>query len=160
MQSSHTPSCKDNRSANSKQPWHRSLLLVVAMSLIATVLCIGALANYEFKMEIQTTMLNVQRDGCEYLKQNGASIQISENGTCRFEGRFRANLIGSGGHVYIGNKVIQLADTQVVAVAAIENQTLAPEQRSAYKLLLISVILVLGSLGWMIYLLTAKGAKE
>lgn len=118
---------------------------------IALLLLLAALFHWTLffvyvagQLEIRPTALIVKKEGCGYMRQIGITAKIHESGeTCRVEVPYRANLIGSGGRIYLDDKQISIAENQIVAAAPLENQPWSPSQRRLVTWLSISLVLVL-----------------
>jgi hypothetical protein len=133
-------------------PWYRNQAAALSILFLTLINCIGVLAFYEGQMEIKLTSLNLRTEGCNALKHSGIVIQPLDNGSCKTQLPYRANMMGSGGRIELGSTKIMIADNQVIATSQIANQPYTVEQSTALKLLIISAAMMLLVLGWVINL--------
>jgi hypothetical protein len=134
---------------NKRAPWYKSIALVSTLLFVSIINFIATCAYVTGQMEIKPTLLILERDGCALLVQNGVPVLDQANSdSCRAIATFRANMVGTGGRVFLEDRQIMIADNHVIATSPLEDQPTTPEQGRLVDLVVICAAIVLCMVIW------------
>ncbi len=145
-------SCSKPGSSSAK--WYASPLFVLVLLMVSFVACLGLAGKSSIDSETKMTRLVLKREGCDFLKSNGIAIQDYGTGNgCAVLVPFRQSLFSNGGLIILDKQQIQIADDQVVIIGSIEDMPWTAESIWTDVGLVISMLVMFGSLIWMLSLI-------
>ncbi|MGB7597395.1 MAG: hypothetical protein WBM09_07500 [Gallionella sp.] len=143
-----------SKPGSSSARWYASPLFVLVLLMVSFVACLVLAGKSSIDSETKMTRLVLKREGCDFLKSNGIAIQDYGTGNgCAVLVTFRQSLFGNGGLIILDKQQIRIADDQVVIIGSIEDMPWTAESIWTDVGLVLSMLVMSGSLFWIVRLM-------